>query len=440
MKLTPKTLVLLLVAVLLGVGTLIEPSSLSGSELPTVEGVPREDVTRIEITAGQVQKVAISGTWDDGYDVLQPYQGPADFMSLRPLLNAFVDDTPMDLAVDEGNLEDYGVDDQNGILVELFTTGDTPASSLVIGFDVPGGSSFVRLKDSDVVYRAKVGGRARYEHDPSHWKDRMVADWDPDAMVSLSLDSLEGRIRVEREVSGLEPGPWIAVGGPPGLELDQKALDALVSSLSVLRSGRLLSADYDAEWTEDTVRVAMVDVAGAEYELLFGGEVFDGAAYVKTPGRDEVFQVSAADRARARRSWTSLQDLTVFDYPQGSLASARLIDDGVPVTIVQTPDGMWEVADPPNVDADVKQIFLSVNSLATLRGHDRLGDGDFSLITTRIEFTTIGGEAQAVEFGVPYRDDQGRQFFPARVDGRSEVWAYRDTSVSHLRKGFGRGR
>lgn len=440
MKLTPKTLALLVVAVLLGLGTLIEPSSLSGGDLPVVEGVAREEVTRLEITAGQVQKVVIEGAWDDGYDVRQPYEGPADFMSLRPLLNAFVDDTPMDLAVDEGSLEDYGVDDQKGILVELFTSGDSPALSLVIGYDVPGGSSFVRLKDSDVVYRAKVGGRARYEHDPSHWRDRMVADWNPDRMVSLSIESLEGRIRVERDVSGLEPGPWIAIGGPPGLELDDKALDALVSTLSVLRAGRLLSADYDADWTEDAVRVVMVDADGIDHELLFGGEVFDGAAYVKTPGRDEVFQVASMDRERARRSWTSLQDLTVFDYPRGTLASARLEDDGTPVTIVQTPEGLWEVADPPNVDADVKQIFLSVNSLATLRGHDRLDEGDFSRITTRITFTTLDGETQTVEFGVPYQDAQGRTFYPTRVPGRSEVFAYRDSSVSHLRKGFGRGR
>lgn len=415
MKLTPKTLGLLALAVLLGLGTLVEPSSLSGNDLPVVEGVTREEVTRLEITAGQIQKVVVQGTWEDGYDVLQPYEGPADFMSLRPLLNAFVDDTQMDVAVDEGNLEDYGVDDQNGILVELFTASDTPSLSLVIGYDIPGGSSFVRLKDSDVVYRAKVGGRARYEHDPSHWKDRMVADWEPDRMVSVTLESLEGRIRLERDVSGLEPGPWIAVGGPPGLQLDDKALDAMVSSLSVLRAGRLLSADYDADWDTDTVRVVMTDADGVDHELLFGGDTFDGAAYVKTPGRDAVFQVSSADRERARRSWASLQDLTVFDYPRGSVLLARLEDDGVPVTIQQTPEGMWEVTDPPNVDADVKQIFLSVNSLATLRGHDLLDSGDFSQITSRITFTTNTGATEVLEVGVPYQDDQGRTFHPIRV-------------------------
>ena len=64
------------------------------------------------------------------------------------------DGVRMDLRIDEGNLEDYGVDDQNGILVELFAEGvEVPKVSFVVGHNVVGGSSFVRLKDSDATVR-----------------------------------------------------------------------------------------------------------------------------------------------------------------------------------------------------------------------------------------------------------------------------------------------
>jgi len=445
--LTKKSLVLAGVAVLMGALTLVEPGGPANEVLPVLSGVERESVTRIEITTGQIKKTVISGTWDEGYSVLQPYEGPADFMSLRPVMNAFVDPIAMDLRVDEGDLESYGVDDQSGVLVELFTDRETPAMSVVIGYDVPGGSSFVRLPGSDEVFRAKVGGRARYEHDPIHWKDRMVAEWEADEMVSITTDAgAFGSWKFVRTASGVdamgqpELGDWSAVGGPEDLEPDQAAITALVKSLCVLRSGRILSADYDGGWDPPGAVVTMVDLDGQAHTLTFGSVAFDGAAWVKTPEREEVFQVAAADRGRVLKDWDDFRDLTVFAFSRHDIKSIRLEDGGLPVLVAQHDDGMWSILEPPNMDTDVKQVTFTANTLANLRGQALLDPSvvPFGELTNRFTITFEDNSTKVLEFGTPWIEN-GRRHFPMRVQGRPELYRYAESSLEHLRTGIGRG-
>lgn len=446
--LTKKSLVLAGVAVVLAGLSLMEPSGPVADVLPTLDGVAREEVTRVEITKGQIQKVVIEGTWDDGYEVLQPFEGSADFMSLRPVLNAFVDPIEMDLRVDEGDLESYGVDDQTGVLVELFTVGDRPAMSVVVGYDVPGGSSFVRIPGSDEVYRAKVGGRARYEHQPIHWKDRMVAEWSHEEMVSIAVDAgAHGSWAFRREATGdLDPGgrpelgDWYAVDGPPDLEPDEAAISALVRSTCVLRSGRILSDDYDGGWEPPGAVVTLLDFEGQQHVLTFGSRVFDGAAYVKASDRSEVFQVGSADRARVMKDWDDFRDLTVFSFSAGLIDTIHLEDGGMPVLVQHTDDGMWTILEPPNVDADVKQIVFTANTLANLRGQALLDPDEvpFGELSNRFTITFVGGSEEVLEFGTPFIDN-GRRWFPMRVKGRETLWVYAESSLEHLRKGIGRG-
>ena len=181
--LTDKSKLLLVTAAVLGGLSFVQPDSFDpNADLPSLAQVNRADVSRIEITTGQEETVVMEGSLDDGFVVLAPYQAPADTIALRPLLALFErDKTRMDVAVDTGNLADYGLDDAQGVLVELFTDSDEPAVSFLVGQDRPGGASFVRLPGSDTVYRGKVGSRARYPVHPwsggTRWSPRCPPVW-----------------------------------------------------------------------------------------------------------------------------------------------------------------------------------------------------------------------------------------------------------------------
>ena len=239
--LTPKSLVLLAVAVLMGLGALWPDNRLDPTrDLPSIPAFPAEEVHRIEITKGQLQKVVMEGQLEEGFRVLQPYQGPADTLGIRPMLRALEQGLAMDLRLDEGSLDDYGVDDQNGVLVELFAAGeDTPRVSFVVGNNVQGGSSFVRLKDSDVVYRAKVGGRQRYDREVSDWRDRMVLSWDFEALTDVELVRADGEpLHFQRAPAGVGSdgavsfGPWELLQDL-GFDLDQDGVTAMARSMAV---------------------------------------------------------------------------------------------------------------------------------------------------------------------------------------------------------------
>ncbi|MCA9706961.1 MAG: sodium/proton-translocating pyrophosphatase [Myxococcales bacterium] len=193
---------------LLGLGLMV-PSSTSGpGELPVLSEIDRDDVQRIEISLGQLDKMVITGSMDAGWTIVAPFEAEADDLMVRSLLKVFQDPVRMDVKVDEGEeaLETYLVDDQNGALVELFGAGEAPLVSVVIGGDMPGGHSFVRLPGSQVVYRARVGSRGRVDRDFSEWRDKMVVQDNPEEVRWIALTRGGETLRFLRAELG-PPGP-----------------------------------------------------------------------------------------------------------------------------------------------------------------------------------------------------------------------------------------
>ncbi len=421
------------------------------ADLPTLPALAREDVTRVEITSGQVNKVVIEGDWDQGYQVLQPYQAQADRMSLRPLLAAFDEPVTMDLRVDRGHLEDYLLDDSDGIVVELFAGATVPAISLVVGADVPGGSSFVRLKDSDEVYRAKIGGRARYEVEPTHWKNRLVTDWEGVQILGLALETPDfGVIAFERQPTGEvdsvgQPklGQW-GVLGRPDLIPDQRAMDATATSLAVLRASKAVSSDFDAGWDPPASRVTMMDVDGRSLQLEFGQLSVDGGAYVRRSGVEDVYLVSSADRALTLKGPMDFRNLSLLSFQREDVARIRLDDGQLPVVIEQDEQALWTTVEPAHVDTDVKQVIFVVNTLAQLRAHG-IADGvtpaqaGLDRPSAVITVELAGAPAQVLEIGDSFLTDQGQRRFYVRVGGGQGVYTYDQYGVAKLLAGFGRG-
>lgn len=447
---TQKTLLLLGLAAVLGLATLAPTGEVDPTaDLPTLAGVDRDAVTRVEITQGQLEKVVILGSLKDGWRVTQPYDAPADAMLLRTLLNQLREPIVMDVRLDEGNLETYGLDDQTGVLVELFTDGESPALSIVVGGDMPGGFSFVRLKDSEEVYRAKVGGRSRYARDTVEWQNRMAVQVEPELVAELTLSRPTGELRFWREVAGTNErgearwSEW-RLAQDPSVALNQEAVTDLVTSLSVVRAGSRLGADYDGGFDAPAARVELRLSDGSSRVMTFGARQSAEGAFVRVSGEDVVYAVAAPKRDAALRPLESLLDNRILSFAREDVASVRLEDGGVPVVLEAGGEQLWRVAEPKNVDADVKLILFSVNILADLRS-DGVAKGvslDDAGLTKPSQVITVrkkDGGVHTVEVGRAVPDDQGRLYFHVRVDGGDTVHLLRDQTLNRIRAGFGRG-
>ncbi|MCK6522018.1 DUF4340 domain-containing protein [Myxococcota bacterium] len=447
---TRKTLLLFGVAAALGLATLAPTGGVDPSaDLPTLAGVDRDAVTRVEITQGQLEKVVILGSLKEGWRVTQPYDAPADAMLLRTLLNQLREPVVMDVRLDEGNLETYGLDDQNGVLVELFTDGETPAFSIVVGGDMPGGFSFVRLKDSEEVFRARVGGRSRYARDTVEWQNRMAVQVEPELVAEITLAQPSGELRFWREIAGTNErgeaswSPW-RLAQDPALALNQDAVTDLVTSLSVVRAGTRLGADFDGGFDQPAARVELRLNDGSTRVLTFGGRESAEGAFLKVSGEDVVYAVAKPKRDAALAPLAALLDNRILRFTREEVDRLRLEDGGVPVVLESGGEQLWRVAEPKNVDADVKLILFTVNILADLRSDGAatgvsLADAGLSEPGQVITVYKKDGGVHTVEVGRTVADDQGRLFYYVRVDGGDAVHLLRDQTLNRIRAGFGRG-
>lgn len=452
--LTTKSKLLLGAALLMGGLTLIPAQSLDPqSDLPALAKVERADVQRIEITVGQGETVVMEGNLEEGFQVVAPYSAPADTIALRPLLSIFErEKTRMDLAVDEGNLEQYGLDDAQGVLVELFADDpDTPAVAFIVGKDRPGGASFVRLPGSDTVYRGKVGTRARYARDPLDWRDKMVAQVPAGLVQEIRLQPLDGPelvfYRLPEGDMGTDEsshfGAWTS--DHQDYALDQKSVDAAVKSLAELRAGRIFSGDTDGGFAPPALTASLLMVDGEQLTFEFGSRLTEsGAAYVRRSDRDAVYLVSSAVRERLLRPAIAYRNRVMFSFLRVDVATYTLVDSLGTAVLAQDPNtNMWAFTQPANMDTDVLAVTQSINTLGELRADaidPEISQADAGLeepvAVLKVRFFNGGGTelwiGKQIDInGTPYT-------YIARPELLPLIYLVRSDSVSHLRAAFNR--
>ncbi|MCB9746675.1 MAG: hypothetical protein H6740_29135, partial [Alphaproteobacteria bacterium] len=73
--LTKKSQLLLGAALLLGLGLALPEDRGADQALPVLSEIDRDDVRRIEISRGLTEKMVLTGSMDEGWKVVSPYEG-----------------------------------------------------------------------------------------------------------------------------------------------------------------------------------------------------------------------------------------------------------------------------------------------------------------------------------------------------------------------------
>ncbi len=390
----------------------------------------------------------MEGNVDTGWTLVQPLEAQADRILVRSLLNLFQDPVTMDTRVDTGDRETYGLDQSNRILLELFTGSDVPAFSLNVGADLPGGVSFVRMPDSEDIYRAKVGGRRRLDKHPKDWLDRMLVEQDLEQVASLELETPDDTLLFVREPTGelgldgtVAMGEWQLVDSED-FDLDQQTVTSAVKALSRFRAGEILSPDFEGGFSEPAARVTLRNTDGHITTLTFGNRTVDGGAFVRKDEVPEVFRVSQTYLQGVTRTRQDFASLQILDFNQEQVAGLRLEDGGVPVRAIRLANGRWKITEPANVFTDIKQVFFAVNTLGDLRA---LGPADVSaqeagLVPPSMTITVdrADGRQHVLELGDRIPRDRQRPLWYAQLVGTEGVFTLSSETVTRIRRGFGR--
>lgn len=430
------------------------------AQLPVLPAIDRELATKIELSSA-IEKIILEreppgddvpqqlgavGDWE----ITGPVQGDADQMLVRSLLSQFRKDVPIDVKVDEGNLEDYGLDATNGIVVELWEGEGEPKLSFTLGYDAPGGSSFIRLSGDDAIYRARVGGRHRYERRATDWRDAVLLGFETGELSTVEVTQAEGEGFVlvrgdstELDENGLPvPGQWV-LDPPADWPVDHLAVEAFLRTLGHMRAGDMLDDAFDGGFEPGIARVEFTLVDGSTKALVLGSRPADGGAYVKVDGREGVFRVALAAVRPLVAQREDLRNKTLFRLERDQVDTVAL-EEGQETILLQQDlsNGLWRVIQPPNVDLDVGAVIRSVRTLVELRAHDisDLSPAQAGTLRpkSRIVLNLLDGSTESLAIGAKATDDRGRTVYYVQREGDPQVWTLRDTTVAQLKQGFGR--
>ncbi len=448
MRLSRTTIALLAVATLLAVLLLIPSQQHAGqTDLPTISAIDPDTVTRIELVkAGQTTVIERDG---DRWYLRQPLQAEADASSLRSLVQTFSKDVPIDLRIDQGELEAYGLDDSNNLSFELFTGGAEPAISIVLGIDLPGGSTVLRLPGSDAVYRARLGGRHRFDREATDWRNRLLLDIDPEQVVGIGLEGPGGVLTFTRELLGvsqdegaLEHGPWLLADNPLFV-VDQTTLDMLAGSMARIRASELHAPDFGGDaWDlpAATAEVVLADGTMHRIELIVAPDA--QAALARVQGKPDVYRVAGTWLRRFQWGLLEFQDKTVLDFNR-ELVDSVILEEGPNRVRIQQDLGskMWRVVEPVVMDADLRKTLYTVNALSDLRAL-RVSEGSepgaVGLDQPRSRFIVemIDGSSVMLEVGHAFQAEPSGDAVYAMANDRLPIFEIRAETYTRLRQAF----
>ena len=441
MRILPKTWVLGALALFFCLMALVDRGARSGTDdgMPRLPALDRETATRIEITS-VTEKIVVEKTAPDTWKLTAPLAYEADAGLVSDVLSAFRKEIPMDVRVDSGNDETYGLDANKGLVVEIWSGGEEPAISLIVGADAVGGSSFVRLSGDPGIYRARVGGRARYEVPSAGWRNRMILRVDPAKVVAIDVIR-PGEVHLVRgpaDSTGT-PGDW-QLDPDPGWPVDQRAVHALVGALGALRADEILDSTFDGGFKPAAAGVYVTLEDGTQQKMVVGSHVDSNAAFVRVEGKAEVFRIPV-DMARALvRPLGDYRDKTLLSFAPQDLETMALTEGRNHIVLRQDlASRMWQVVEPKNVEMDPKNVMFALRALTSLRALDVVdvdpATAGLNQPRSKFEVTFFDGTAAAIEVG---NDVPNSELVYVRKAGGGQVMVLARKTFEGLRRAFGR--
>jgi hypothetical protein len=396
MTLLPKTKALFVVLAVILLANFINVESSSELQpLPSIPVMTKDEITKVELSTATEKIVLekIEGVWN----VTSPFKAKADKARVKSLILNFRKEIPMDAHIDTNDLETYGLQAGNAIIVEMWTNSPQPTASFLIGNDSSYGATFVRMSGNESIYRARLGGRRRYAHTASEWQNQEVFDFNIEEFQSLLVNPKDGN-----PYQIIRDNEWKIEPQIDG-EVEQDRVDRSVKSLTMLRIGK---RDNDFQ-LEAEVTFEMSSMNGQTIRLI-SSKPEAGSVHVRLEGSEEIYRVAspAIERFLQGASWFKDRRMVKMN-PRQEFDMLRLHTTSLDVVIQQDlSTGFWKVLQPNNLDLDMRQIFFMVNTLASLEAtKQKLDKNQYSSYFNEppifVDIRTLMGEVKTLQFSEP---------------------------------------
>jgi len=394
-----------------------ESQPIERETLPQIEGISKDLMQRFELTQ-MGQKIRFEkeeGLWM----IKAPFEAKADQARVKALLLQFRKPISMDVMLERGEEKQYGLDASNSIVVEIWSEGSEPIISFALGKDGTPGSSFVRLSNDDAVYRARIGGRRRYDFPHTEWKNQLIFDFAEPVLQTLEVQSAALKYSLERQ-----EGVW-TMDPKPNWSWDVEQIQTVVTRLGRLRIGRihtepLSRVDLQLALEFSDREPLQVQVQVGEYAIVQIGE--------------DRYQTAGMLFTALSKNPQLFRDYNVLSFnPRTELDTITYTYSGEEIVIQQDlSNGFWRVVQPAGVNLDLRPVFFMVNSLSETKALAFGDHGEDWKPSIRVVFRMLTGKQQMVEIG-----ERIKEGYTAQIDGVGCILD--DKLVEKIQRAFGKG-
>ena len=445
-SLTAKTTILTALAALMTLLALLDtPAPVDEPDsAATIASLNPDHVARIELTHATTKTILERDELTDEWRITAPLDQAADEARISHLLAAFRRPILADVAIDEGNPDEYGLDAADGIVVELWTSGTDPVASFTVGNDGPGGSSFVRVSGESTVQRARVGGRRRYNRTALDWRNRVVVDRDEADIQGVRVEPWNGTVvHMVREPTEGETGDGAWAFDPPnGLAMEADARKAAVMRLGLMRAANILDDNFEGGFSPPAANITVMDKEGTEVTLAVGRKEVDGVTFIRVAGKEGVYAVPKADIAPFVGTTEPVSSLSLYKVVEPNIEQLIFYQKRTKVEIGRSGDsGVWVITNPAGLASDVADVQFALRTLASPRGGEEVrGASATRLGLTRprmvFEVQRKDGSHEALFVGRHFKRD-GQIHFYVKSQNGDPIYTMDEPTLSRLRRAFG---
>ncbi len=382
-----------------------------------VYGVARDAVQQVEIAfAGAAyQDLKLVKDTTDNWQLTKPFQADADSEKVSQMLDDILNKrVKQTLEVTE--LAQYGLDTPS-ITLSLWTKGDSPAATFLIGKKAINFSVYVKEKSEAHIFLIESSALDDLTKSPTDLRDRSVLKFDPETVSGIQFKHRDVGSASQSNTINCEKreGTW-HVGQPIEAKGDAEEIEDL---LSELRSLKVLTFEADGADTKVQLEKSGLDDPRIQVELTDGDNTYavdigasipsedstHGRVYVKTTVyQDAVYTVDEGIYHLLNKSVFDLRDKRVIDFQRTDTIRIEIKQDTETTVCTKNFDNTWELQTPTGkIKADAEAVDALLFGVDSLEAAAFVGDSTGSLASyglatpsITVAFTQRGEEKPTV--------------------------------------------
>lgn len=369
------TLIILLVFIIFGGSYLLffqdKPDDESDTNQPKIGAayaLNRGEIRRMHISFNDAAYAPLSlakdvdGAWQLTEPIVADAQGTKINEMLGDLLNKKIKRT-----LEVATLAQYELDPPK-IQIQLWTIGETPAKTFLIGKKTVNYSVYAKEASEPHIFLIESSALEDFTKSASDLRDRSVLKFDLDEVTALTLQ-VTGNSEIRCRKS--EANVWKMVY-PIETEADSKEIESILSALDILKVV-VFAGDGVADlaaYRLDTPRIqARLDLSdGSTQALLIGGDDdASGRIYTKRADFDSIYAVNGEIYAKLNKTVFNLRSKRVIDFQRTAATRFEIERQGrEKIVCEKNTDSEWEIKAPVVLKADaavVDDLLFGVDSL-----------------------------------------------------------------------------